>query len=1144
MLRSCPTVLPVLVLFLASLAQAGPTVRQSKRDVPVAHEVDVVVVGGSTGAVAAAVEAAATGAKVFLAAPYPYLGEDMTATLRLWLEPGETPDTPLAKQIFLPPDPSASIDQGNRLTFSYRASKPEAAAHRDTNPPSRLNDGQFGDASRQSVQYESDVEVVADLGEAQDVAGVRVMAYHRDAADPKSAFKVQQVSVLASNDGQQWQALTTIKNEAEDASIPLGILSAVVKTRSRYLKFAIQKSPTADRMLLGEIQVFGPSSGPPPAASFPSPRPLHVKKTLDEALLKAGVQYLYSCYATDVVRDPAGRLCGVVIGNRAGRQVVLARTIIDATDRAVVARKAGAAVRPFVPGKHVLKRVVIGGEVQQAEGLSARVVAPPFHGPFPNPANTPSGEFQVIEYTAALDLADDSYAAWEAAEQHFRSLTYHPQQQFTSDAMFAVLGDSIQSGQSASGPWGGADKVPLGALRPAKTAGLYVLGACADVSRQQAEMLLRPLALIRLGQRVGRAAAEEARATPAPKDARVPASIASGDPQPGEVREVLDGIRPALPSARIAQDTTSLPVLGSYDVLVVGGGTTGAPAGIGAARQGAKTLVCEYLHGLGGVGTAGAISTYYWGNRVGFTATIPGERKWVIEEKMEWYRQELLKAKAEIWFGVIGCGALVRDGRVVGAIVATPQGRGAVLAKVVIDATGNADIAAAAGAGCIYTDETEFGMQGTGLPARNLGATYANTDFTITDETDMVDIWHTFVYAKDKYPKAFDQGRLIDTRERRRIVGDFVMSLIDQVNLRTYPDTIVVAYSNFDSHGYTIDPYLLLEHPHKKGFYVNVPYRCVLPKGLEGILVGGLATSMHRDAVPLTRMQADLQNQGYALGVAAAMTSRAGALLRQLDIRALQQHLVKIGNLPESVLGDVDSYPLPAEKIAEAVASLPDEFKGAAVVMAHPEAALPLLRKAYASAEGDARLAYAKALAVLGDATGLDLLVARLNQADAWDSGWNYRGMGQFGGALSEMDNLIVALGRTRDRRAVAPILAKLRMLTPESDFSHYRAVALALEMIGDKAAAQPMAALLATAGIGGRVNDSIDVVRQREAGESTVGVAVRRDSLRELILARALYRCGDHEKLGEKTLQAYTRDFRGHLARHAKAVLDAGRRP
>jgi hypothetical protein len=57
---------------------------ESARQTPIAAEVDVVVVGGSTGAVAAA--------------PRHYLGDDMAGTLRLWLEPNETARDPLAKR--------------------------------------------------------------------------------------------------------------------------------------------------------------------------------------------------------------------------------------------------------------------------------------------------------------------------------------------------------------------------------------------------------------------------------------------------------------------------------------------------------------------------------------------------------------------------------------------------------------------------------------------------------------------------------------------------------------------------------------------------------------------------------------------------------------------------------------------------------------------------------------------------------------------------------------------------------------------------------------------------------------------------------------------------------------------------------------
>jgi hypothetical protein len=54
---------------------------------------------------------------------------------------------------------------------------------------------------------------------------------------------------------------------------------------------------------------------------------------------------------------------------------------------------------------------------------------------------------------------------------------------------------------------------------------------------------------------------------------------------------------------------------------------------------------------------------------------------------------------------------------------------------------------------------------------------------------------------------------------------------------------------------------------------------------------------------------------------------------------------------------------------------------------------------------------------------------------------------------------------------------------------------------------------------------------------------ANRSNAVRELALARALFRCGDHEGLGKKILTRYTRDLRGHFARHAKAVLESPRR-
>jgi len=746
-------------------------------------------------------------------------------------------------------------------------------------------------------------------------------------------------------------------------------------------------------------------------------------------------------------------------------------------------------------------------------------------------------------------MKDGSFASFAQAEQIARDRTWHSEQGDASETLFQVPPDPMMGKKSLSGEWPGAEKINLDVFQPMGIERLYVLGGCADISRDAAEKLLRPLELMKVGSRVGAAAASQAEGMPRPQNVALRGKPVTSVPS-GNIRENVSGLRPFQTTlATVPAYKRAVPVLGEVDVVVVGGGTGGAPAGIAAAQQGAKTLVVEYLHGLGGVGTMGFISKYYYGYIQGFTKEIDKciagfgagakheDGGWNIELKKEWYRSELRKAEADILFGVLGCGAFVEEGRVKGVVVATPQGRGVILAKVIIDATGNADIAAAAGAACVYTNGSGVAVQGAGLPPRQIGAGYTNTDWTFIDDADLIDVWRAFVVAKIKYKGAYDLGQLIDTRERRRIVGDFVMSPLDISNGRSYPDTIVIARSNFDSHGFTIHPVFMLRPPDRKVMLVNVPYRCLLPKGLDGILVTGLGVSAHRDAMPVIRMQADIQNQGYAAGVAAAMAARTGKTIRDIDIKALQKLLVEKGNLPERVLTDEDSFPLPKEKIAQAVERIVNDFDGLEIVLAQPRDALPLLRKAYESADSEkAKLAYAHILGMLGDATGTATLLDVVKSRQ-WDKGWNYTGMGQYGMSLSPLDSLIVALGRTGDKRAVDPILEKVGQLNAKSEFSHCRAVAMALETLGDAAAAKPLAELLEKPGMVGHAFTDIHEA-QRRTPPSPTDTRTRNASLKELVLVRALYRCGDYKGLGEKILKEYARDLRGHYARHAHTVL------
>jgi len=1152
-MRRCLRTLSLLLLGLAGCSQpserqeakasqpmpvSADVVAESARDIPLLYEVDVVVVGGTSGAVSAAVAAAENGARVFLAAPRPYLGEDLSATYRLWLEPDEEPTSPLAAALFAEPEAPAVFR--NQVPFTYESDVESAPQHKDSPQSTALRDGKWHGAPSQSVQYNGDVTLTVDLGGEQFVGKAHLMAYQRN-----DEFEVAEVAFFVGDDKEHWRPVATTINSRlgqgfEQTAIPL---SAAVDQKARYLKLAVRKTPQAKRILLGEIILEKQGQDAVKQASRMPPTPMQVKRVLDDALLNAGVQFLYGCYPTELLVDHKGNVAGIVMANRSGRQAVVARVIIDATPHATVAQMAGARMDPFSPGTRTFKRIVVGGRPADLPRVPIRQL--------PTPIYDREGRIhQAIEYTLDLPMRDGSFASYALAEQIARDMTWSREQVDSSETLFEVPTGWIKGKAFQCCDWPGADKVDLDVFRPERTKGVYILSGCADVTRRAVEKMLRPLEMMQVGERIGATAAAESRKTGRPDSVKV--ATRSGKPvTSGDVRDDPAWMRVHPGAASVRSGENMLPVLGRYDVVVVGGGTGGAPAGIAAARQGAKTLVVEYLHGLGGVGTLGLIGQYYHGYREGFTkeidqgvAELSGEghrAAWNSQVKIEWYRRELRKAGADIWYGVLGCGAFVEGNQVKGVVVATPQGRGVILARAVVDSTGSATIAAAAGAECIYTAGEHIAVQGTGLPHWEPGARYTNTDYAFIDDLDVIDAWQSFLAARKKFADRYDLGQLIDTRERRQVVGDFFMTPMDVYLDRTYPDSVVRASSNFDSHGFTIHPMFLLRPPDRETLPCYVPYRCLLPKGIEGVLVTGLGVSAHRDVMPVIRMQPDVQNQGYAAGVAAATAARTGQTLREIDVHRLQEHLVRKGNLPAEVLKQKDSFPLPKARIEQAVRSVVKDFNDIEVIFTQIDTALPLLREAYKAAESrEDKLTYAHILGILGDPIGAATLAEAVASRE-WDKGWKYTGMGQYGMSMSVVDSLIVALGRTRKAIGLEPILAKVAQLGPEHELSHHRAVALALETLGDRTGAKPLADLLAKPNMAGHAWIDINAAT-RNIPPSEVDTSTRECSLRELILARALYRCGDHNGLGEKILKQYAQDLRGHYARHALAILDERR--
>ena len=917
------------------------TVRESAREIPMVAEVDVVVVGGTMGGVAAAVEAARHDAEVFLIAPRNYLGEDLCATLRLWLEEDEAPSGKLTKAIF-----------GDRRTTT----------------------------------------------------------------------------------------------------------------------------------------------------------PLKVKRVLEGELLDAGVDFLLGCYATDVLVDGKGWPAGIVMANRAGRQAIVAKVVVDATPQGTVARLAGAETDSPAQGSRRVQRVVLGGKatstIQPTRSIPAGI-------------EYKGQELFYHEYSLELDLGRGDFAALAEAEQKVRDLTYREGQLRAAERFTYVA--------------------PLVPALP----GVYSL----DSAAQDAESS---------GKLVGRHAAGEALKIDRPTGITVRSRLDSPSGS-GDIREVLRGLR----STGSVEETVSsadrgVPVVAEVDVVVVGGGTSGACAAIGAARRGADVLVVEFQEGLGGVGTVGLIGKAYHGRDRGFTKEVPfPDKTHNNEHKMEWFRREIISAGGQVWFGVLGCGALVEGNRVRGAVVVTPQGRGVVLADVVIDATGNGDVAFAAGAESMYgAGANDIALQGTGLPRRLLGKDYVNTDYLLVDEADVRDTWRALVGTRMTVEgEPYDMGTFIQTRERRRIVGDHVLTYLDQIVGRTYFDSIVLSGSDYDSHGYPSDSYFALIPHTEKTLKANhpapggtcfTPYRCLLPQGLDGILTIGLAISMDRDASAMVRMQKDMHNQGYVAGVAAAMAVESQCTPREIDVKALQRQLVAIGNLPEQVLTDRDSYPLSQERVDVAVANLVDEKKSRqdrcralAVVLSHCDLAVATIKRAFRAASGESRLTYAKVLGFLGEKDGVELLLEELERVESWDAKILQGNMAEYAHLPTPVDALILALGYSGDPRAVPAILDKLEMLDAEVTLSHHRSVALALEALGDPAAAEPLARLLQKPGMSGHVMDKLEPLHDRAREKRR-----RTGPLREIVLARALYRCGDYEGMGEGVLREYQGDWRGLFARHARDVL------
>lgn len=892
---------------------------------------------------------------------------------------------------------------------------------------------------------------------------------------------------------------------------------------------------------------------PPGAQGTAYTTPLQAKKALDKALLKAGVTFLTGAYATDVLSDGEGRVAGVVISNRSGRQAIRAKVVIDATGRAALARAAGAEATPFPAGEYTVTRVTIGDAAPECGGRVVR------HGdwkPDKEGVFGLSGKTKIeptfFECAVTVKMADGSARSFAELEQVARDRTFTELQLEAADRVFFVPPDHIVSEKPDSDARTGAASLDLGALRPAKVPFMYVLGPMADVTRPVAEQLVRAAPSILVGARLGRQAAAEARARGALAGVRLRGAAAGG--AAADMREVRGTLTRPYVSATgdVACDARGLPVLAEMDLIVVGGGTTGGPAAVGAVRNGLKTLLVEQLYKLGGVQTAGMICGYYFGNQRGFTTEIDeGVRatgRYKSQAKAEWYRASVRKGGGEIWFGSMATGAVLEGKRLRGLVVVTPDGqRGVVLAKAVIDASGNADVATAAGEPTEFYRPEELISQGVGMAVIRLGEGGHNNDFSFVDDTDASDLSFFGLRTRQGTESGWDVSQLVNSRERRRLVGVFQMSALDYLTARTFPDTIIQYRSRFDLHGWASGDFFWTKNIRTTNHVTldaNGPYRALLPKTTDGLLVVGLGMSADRDAMSILRMQPDLQNQGYAAAYAVYLALKGNCELRDIPVKTLQRHLVEKGIVPESVLNEKDSYPLPDAQLMLASHDVMMGYSGLPYIFADPVRARPLLLDKYqelsrhsSGRDPEVSLVYAHILAVLGDPVGEDELIEWV-KTHGWEDTWT-QGLGS---GANRMEAYLLALGRAKSEKAVPVICEKIRALTAEQKPSStaFRIVALVCTMIGDPAFAAPLAEMLERPNISGhaiKMGAEIPPVPGYDS-RSSYSQKEKNEAPREVNLAAALYRVGDKDGRGEAILKAYADDPRGFYANYARRVL------
>lgn len=456
-------------------------------------------------------------------------------------------------------------------------------------------------------------------------------------------------------------------------------------------------------------------------------------------------------------------------------------------------------------------------------------------------------------------------------------------------------------------------------------------------------------------------------------------------------------------SKTIASGNLELPVLAEVDVLVIGGGVAGVAAAAAAGRQGADVLLVERHNSLGGSATSGMMALFYTpyfcthgmmrevvDRLAAEGGAYPGDLIPFDHEALKVLFVDLLREQGvNVLFHSFIVDAIVDGDSIAGVVVANKAGLGAILGKVTIDTSGDADVAYRAGAELVLGREEDnkmrpvtllFRMGGIDVErtldyvrdnpqdfsadpnqtmikpeinnirlfgffdlvekAKRQGELYEDCHYfrieTVLPEkgtavvnttriydvngTDPFDVTRAEIEGRsqmmalkrfaNKHVPGFESAYILDSashigiRETRRLIGKYVLDESDIVEGQHYHDTITVdsnrnnpggekGHSPDGGEGSSDDPDVRTRIAPLVTY--EIPYRVLLPKRMENLLVAGRSISVTHSADAFTRNQPACVGTGQAAGTAAGLAVKHDVPPASLDIGELQSELKKAG---------------------------------------------------------------------------------------------------------------------------------------------------------------------------------------------------------------------------------------------------------